>query len=91
MKEEKSKYFKMGEALDDVNYAYGTKDKAVASLKLIGKGLFNVGRFAVAEALPSAIGHVAQTIDKNPRSSDEQREKASELKKKADEYRENLK
>lgn len=91
MEEEKSKYFKMGEALDDVSFAYGAKDTAVASLKLLGKGLFNVGRFAVAEVLPSAMEQVAKTVEKNPNASDEQREKAGELKEKATEHREKFK
>mgnify|MGYP002149729919 CR=1 FL=1 len=54
-------------------------------MKLLGKGIFNVGRFAVAEVLPSAMEQVAKQVEKNPGASDEQREKASELKKKAEE------
>lgn len=91
MVEEKSKYFKMGEALDDVNYAYGAKDTAVASLKLLGKGIFNVGRFAVAEVLPSFMEQTAKQVERNQNASDEQREKAQELKEKAKEHREKYK
>ncbi len=91
MEDKESKYFKIGEALDEVNHAYGDKEKTVASLKLLGKGIFNVGRFAVAEVLPSAMEQVAKQVEKNPGASDEQREKASELKKKAEEHREKYK
>ena len=31
-------YFKMSEAVDDVKYSYGAKDKTVSALKLVGKG-----------------------------------------------------
>lgn len=91
MEDKKSAYFKMDEALDDVNYAYGAKDKAVSTLKLLGKGLFNAGRFAVAEVLPAAMEQSAKLLEKNPNATDDQREKARESKEKAAEWREKFK
>lgn len=91
MEEQESKYFKMGEALDEVKRAYGAQDTAVSTLKLLGKGIFNVGRFAVAEVLPSVMEQVATKVEKNPDSSDEQLEKARELREKAADRREKYK
>lgn len=91
MEEKESGYFKLGEALDDVNHAYGAKDKAVATLKLFGKGVFNVGRFAVAEALPAALEHASNAVANNAKATDEQREKARESKEFAAQMRENYK
>jgi len=61
----KSGYFKMSDALDDLTMSFGAKDKAVAGLKLFGKGIFNVGKFAVAEVLPTAAEQMAHTNIKN--------------------------
>jgi hypothetical protein len=91
VEDQESKYFKMGEALDDVKLAYGVQDTAVSTLKFLGKGIFNVGRFAVAEVLPSVMEKVATKVEQNPSSSDEQLEKARELREKAAERRENYK
>lgn len=38
-------YFSLKEAADDVSDAYGAKETAVASAKLVGKTLFNTALF----------------------------------------------
>jgi len=50
--DEKSGYFKMSKAFDEFNDGFDAKEKAAAGLKLFGKGLFNVAKYAVTEALP---------------------------------------
>lgn len=47
-------YFDMGEAWDDVIFGDGAKEKTVAGLKFLGKGLFNTGKFAV-KTTPKAV------------------------------------
>ena len=78
-------YFKMSEAVDDVKYSSGAKDKTVSALKLVGKGLFNSAKFVV-ESAPKAIEEVARQqmnqSDKQLRRtdlSDEKRERLTEL------------
>ncbi|HQV81369.1 MAG TPA: hypothetical protein PLW69_10455 [Agitococcus sp.] len=86
MSEEKdSKYFSMSEAWDEIGYSYGAKDKAVSSLKLLGKGLFNTAKFTVTEALPAvAVGVVKASVKqsdeilKRDDLSTEQRERVTE-------------
>lgn len=60
---DKSKYFKIGEAIDDVKYADGVKDMSIASIKALGKGIFNIGRFAVAEVIPSVLDNAAKAAE----------------------------
>lgn len=43
-------YFSLSEAYDDVKNSFGAKDKAMAGLKLFGKGLFNTGKYLLKEA-----------------------------------------
>lgn len=62
-----TKYYsrdELKESLDEVRYAQG-KDKAVAGAKLIGKSLFNVGRFAIKEAVPTVLDNMAENAEKN--------------------------
>lgn len=84
-------YFKMSDAVDDVKYAFDAKDTAIAAAKLVGKGVFNVGRFAVVDVIPGVIGQMAKKVDENPNATDEQRENAKELSEKAQNWREEIK
>lgn len=90
MTEKKSPYFKIGSAVDDVKYAFGAKETTLATLKLFGKSAFNIGRFAVAEVIPSAVKHSADAILKNEKASPEQRERATEAKEKAKQMQSNF-
>lgn len=47
-------YFKLSDDFEQLKNGYDKKDKAVGGLKLLGKGVFNVGKFTVAELLPGA-------------------------------------
>lgn len=91
MSEEKSSYFDMSKALDEFNHeSFGAKEKAASGLKMFGKGLFNVGKFAIAEALPAIIKQSAETnvrtadkLLRNENLTDEQRKKLEECKEKS--------
>jgi hypothetical protein len=79
--EKKSSYFNMSEAVDEFNHgSYGAGEKTVAGLKIFGKGLFNVARYAVAEVLPGALESGANQVLKNKDLTDEQRSKAEDAK-----------
>lgn len=54
-------YFDLGAAYGEVADAEGVKAKLLPGLMLAGKGLFNAGRFAVQEVLPSVARHVANS------------------------------
>jgi len=54
MSDDDDKYFSLSNDLDDLRFGYGTKDKAVAGAKLLGKGIFNVTRFVFSSAVPAA-------------------------------------
>ena len=43
------KYYNLSNALEDFADAYGAKDKAISGLKLLGKGLFNVAKYAATD------------------------------------------
>jgi len=49
-------YYSLSEAYDDMKYSFGAKDKAVAGLKLFGKGLFNTGKYLFKEG-PGVLDH----------------------------------
>lgn len=61
-KEEK-KYLGISQELDEIRYGHG--NKAVSGLKILGKGLWNMGVFAVTEAIPKAVEINQKHIDKN--------------------------
>lgn len=64
-KKEKEKYFNMSKAVDEVRHeSFGFGETALASAKLLGKGLFNVGRFALEEGIPKVNEHMAKEIKK---------------------------
>lgn len=89
--DEDSGYFKLGDALDEMSYSYGVKDKGISALKLVGKGVFNIGRFAVAEVFPALLETTAKSVKSNANSSDELRDKANKLEDSADEWRQKFK
>jgi hypothetical protein len=62
--EDKPGYFKMSNALDDFNYSFGAKEKTVAGLKLFGKGIFNVARYATTEVLPEVARRAEEEKNK---------------------------
>ena len=58
------KYYKMGDALDELNYSYGAKDKTVSALKMVGKGLFNVGKFLITDGKDQLESYNQRTREK---------------------------
>ncbi|HAV5431279.1 TPA: hypothetical protein JI046_11755 [Acinetobacter baumannii] len=90
-------YFNMSEAIEEVKCSFGAKDKAVSTLKLVGKGLFNSAKFVVKNT-PKALEDLArdqmkQTEKQLKRTdlSDEQREKLTAMHAKSKESYETLK
>ena len=51
----KEKYFSISEAVEDISSSFGAKETATASLKLFGKGIFNVTKYATTEILPEIV------------------------------------
>lgn len=60
----KKDYYSPKEAIDDLRYADGAGEKAVAGVKLIGKSLFNIGKFGVKELLPGILEQGARNLEK---------------------------
>ena len=60
----KSSYFKRSKALDEFNDGFGAKEKPVAGLKLFGKGIFNVAKYATTEVLPSVARRTEEEKNK---------------------------
>lgn len=53
MSGDKDKYYDISEAYGELVYgSIGKKEKAMAAVKLIGKGLFNTAKFVVVDAIP---------------------------------------
>jgi hypothetical protein len=82
--ETKSKidYFKLGDAVDDLNLAGDKKDKALAGAKLFGKTLFNVGLFAgkmAAEVMKDLPKHVDRMQGQQVKKIDEQLKSNADL------------
>lgn len=66
-------FFNLGDAIDDVKNAYGAKDTGIATLSLVGKGLFNVARFAVTEGVDQLVKTSGKKILESDKSTDEQK------------------
>lgn len=90
----KSRYFDMTKAIDEFSHgSFGAKDKAVAGLKILGKGLFNVTKYAASEILPAVAEQAAKSIVrngdkllKNEELNHDQRSKAEETRERASDY-----
>lgn len=65
--EKNSKYLNMSNEISDFKSG-NAKEKSVATLKMLGKGLFNTSKFLVTEALPKATEMV---VKQNIRNSNE--------------------
>ena len=59
------KYFSFGEAIDDIKQANGAGKTTIASVKLVGKSIFNIGRFTVSEILPAMVDSAADIHEKS--------------------------
>lgn len=57
-------YYSAKETVDDVRYAIGAGETAAAGAKLVGKSLFNIGKFIAGDLLPSALDKGASNYHK---------------------------
>lgn len=89
--EKKRSYFNMSAAVDELRLeSFGKREKAVAGLKILGKGLFNAVKYTAKEVLPAvtnaAATSTARQADKqlkDPDLSDAQRAKLEGIRSKA--------
>lgn len=58
-----SNYLKLSDDFDQLKNGYDGLDKVAGGAKLVGKGLFNIGKFALTEILPK----MAEQAEKNRR------------------------
>lgn len=54
------KYLSLSEDWSDLVDGYGAKERSIAGLKLLGKSIFNVGKFTFTEALPKIAEEAAK-------------------------------
>lgn len=52
MSEDNDEYMKVSDEIDDLRFGDG-KERAKAGLKILGKSMFNVGKFVAKEVLPA--------------------------------------
>jgi len=62
--DEDKKYLSLSKDFDDLRFGFGAKEKTVAGLKLFGKGLFNMAKFTVTEALPEMNKRMEEELKK---------------------------
>ena len=93
MSEGKRPYFGMMQALKNIKNASGAKETSISTTELVGKGLFNIVRFTITEAIPSITKEIIKnSVDQSTKSrklsdsiinsgssSDEMLEKAKKL------------
>lgn len=88
--EKKRSYFNMSAAVDELRFeSFGKREKAVAGLKILGKGLFNAVKYttevlpAVTNAAATSTARQADKQLKDPDLSDAQRAKLEGIRSKA--------
>jgi hypothetical protein len=59
-----SGYLKISDDFDQLRHGYDGMEKAKGGAKLLGKGLFNVGKYALTEFLPKVIEQVEKNRNK---------------------------
>lgn len=79
-------YFKLGDAVDDVKFAFGAKETATESAKLVGKTASNIAIFSgklglkIIKEMPNTLANMAETQLKTQKNlSDEQRAKLESM------------
>lgn len=58
--DDSNKYLNLSDDWSELVDGYGAKEKSVAGLKLLGKSVFNVGKFAFTELLPKVAEEAAK-------------------------------
>lgn len=69
-------FFDLKKAFEEVSDAFGAKDTAIASAKLLGKGAANLAHFAATTGLDSVIKQTSNKVINSESSTEEQREQA---------------
>jgi hypothetical protein len=57
------KYLSLSEDWSELVDGYGAKERSIAGLKLLGKSIFNVGKFTLTEALPRMAEQTAKMAE----------------------------
>lgn len=84
------KYFNLGEAFDDLMNSNGAGDTLLSTAKLLGKGISNIAIFGVTEVIPGLHEQNSRKVEEileRDDISDEQRERALEIKRKLEEIK----
>ncbi|ARD39380.1 MULTISPECIES: hypothetical protein [Enterobacterales] len=71
-------FFNLSDAFDELKDAFGAKDTAVASAKLLGKAAANVAQYAATTGVDNLVKNKSKAIMDNPNSTFEQYSKAQE-------------
>lgn len=75
------KYYDIGDAFDEINLSYGAKEKTISTLKMFGKGLFNVVKFIATDGVEFVAEQTKNKAESTLRRddlSDEQRKKCQD-------------
>ncbi len=92
--EKDDKYYNIGDAFDEINSSYGAKDKTVSTLKMFGKGLFNVAKYIATDGIESIAeqtkNKAASSLSRDDLSS-EQRSKYQDIHNRSSEFLEKRK
>ncbi|PBD34401.1 hypothetical protein CK247_29130 [Klebsiella pneumoniae] len=72
-------FFNLSKALEEVSDAFGAKETAIASAKLLGKGVVNLAHFAATTGLDSVVKQTSNKVLNSESSTEEQREQAKKL------------
>lgn len=62
------KYLSLSDDIDDFKNGYDGMEKAKAGFKILGKSIFNIGKFTVTEALPEMARRVEEEKSKRNKS-----------------------
>ncbi|MBR7901172.1 MULTISPECIES: hypothetical protein [Burkholderia cepacia complex] len=57
------KYLSLSEDWSELMDGYSAKERSIAGLKLLGKSIFNVGKFTLTEALPKMAEKTAKMAE----------------------------
>ena len=66
-------FFNLSKAFNEVSDAFGAKDTAIASVKLIGKTVVNLAEFAVTTGVDTVIKNASEKTLKRDDATEEQR------------------
>ncbi|WP_164490316.1 hypothetical protein, partial [Raoultella ornithinolytica] len=67
-------FFNLSKALEEVSDAFGAKETAIASDKLLGKGVVNLAHFAATTALDSLVKQTRNKVLNSESTTEEPRE-----------------